>query len=211
MGTDIMDKNRSHLLAHASAKRWNYPRSPRTGRPLELWECIRPQWTGSKVYSGEVSYMEPGGLLPILSAPVTDMQSWILRINTCQLLYEQLVLYEYYGQATFNVRQLIVPAVVRDGLRLMMRSSPHTWSLAQPPYSTPMATEPGWPLHMPHTSTCYPESDILDASSQSDIELDDLVDMALAQRRPPPSTYVTSRARPAGGNRQQRQQAISYW
>eukprot|EP00920_Eleutheroschizon_duboscqi_P024441 GHVT01060684.1.p1 GENE.GHVT01060684.1~~GHVT01060684.1.p1 ORF type:complete len:140 (-),score=12.14 GHVT01060684.1:13-432(-) len=76
----------------------------------------------------------------------------------------QLVLYEYYGWATFNVRQIIVPAVVRDGLRLMMR--------------------------------------LLNAFGQGDVELDDLVDAALAHQRPPLLTYVTVRARPAGGNRQ---------
>eukprot|EP00920_Eleutheroschizon_duboscqi_P034722 GHVT01083167.1.p1 GENE.GHVT01083167.1~~GHVT01083167.1.p1 ORF type:complete len:101 (+),score=5.74 GHVT01083167.1:79-381(+) len=52
------------------------------------------------------------------------MQSWILRITTWQLLYEQLVLYEYYGRSTFNVWQIIVPAVVRAGLQQMMRSCP---------------------------------------------------------------------------------------
>eukprot|EP00918_Siedleckia_nematoides_P002742 GHVU01006310.1.p1 GENE.GHVU01006310.1~~GHVU01006310.1.p1 ORF type:complete len:100 (-),score=8.50 GHVU01006310.1:585-884(-) len=37
--------------------------------------------------------------------------------------------------------------------------------------------------------------------------MDELVEAALAQLRPPPPTYVIKRNRPEGGNRQQRQQA----
>ena len=52
---------------------------------------------------------------------VQKQSKWVLRMNTCAFLVEQLRIMELFGGCTVNLQDIFVPAVVYHALERMMK------------------------------------------------------------------------------------------
>lgn len=57
---------------------------------MEFWELENITWEAGPYYEGEINYMDPYALFMMLVQPVTGTSKWILKMNTCAFIYEQL-------------------------------------------------------------------------------------------------------------------------
>eukprot|EP00920_Eleutheroschizon_duboscqi_P007311 GHVT01016806.1.p2 GENE.GHVT01016806.1~~GHVT01016806.1.p2 ORF type:complete len:146 (+),score=19.42 GHVT01016806.1:368-805(+) len=100
-------------------------------------------WEGSLAYKGDRFYVDPYGLLAGLTRIVQRYSGWVLRINLCALLLEQLAMLEMYGGCTLSVHEVYL------GLERALEVVPSTRTTLLAPMTMPPTGLPTRPVPMP--------------------------------------------------------------
>lgn len=153
LGADLHSSDQDHLKkcynpdADKRSRKQVHLRFPRE----EFWETDNRRWEGSALYTGDTMYLDPYAFLEPLYRPVTRFSEWVLRMNLCALLYEQLLMLELYGGCTLNVDEIVVPHNVYRGLERLVGTTAfmQEGGVRDPPTRAPPGGIPASPDPMP--------------------------------------------------------------
>eukprot|EP00919_Chromeraceae_sp_WS-2016_P026972 GHVR01064175.1.p1 GENE.GHVR01064175.1~~GHVR01064175.1.p1 ORF type:complete len:183 (+),score=16.37 GHVR01064175.1:250-798(+) len=120
-GADLHDKHRDHVAAcHGKSKGSGGNPGAIKFLTEELWQMDGILWEGSAAYRGDWLYMDTYGFLKALRRRVCRYSDWVICMNLCRFLLEQLVMLELYGGSTINIDEIIVPDDMHRGLELVL-------------------------------------------------------------------------------------------
>lgn len=125
LGADIHSNDQDHLK---NCYNPNVDKRSRAQQHLrfpsrEFWETTGRRWEGSAAYGGNTLYVDPHAFLEALYRTIKQFLQWVLRMNLCAMLYEQLLMLELYEGCTLYVDEIVVPHDMYQGLERLVATS----------------------------------------------------------------------------------------